>query len=163
VKRTGILAALLTTALLLSTFGCGGAAIGNLTAINLTIAGGGVPNLKGEGGTVQLVATGIYSSTNTQDISSRVTYVVTANGVDLSGAPLPAPPQTVTISPTGLMTAVPPFTCSWTDLSGGGATPSWFLMGSYQVVANYKGISSQPVFIGVASAAGDGQNGTCGP
>ena len=71
VKRTGILATLLAMALLLSSFGCGGAAIGSLKAINLTTSGGATPNLVGTGGTVQLTATGIYTSSDTRDLSSH--------------------------------------------------------------------------------------------
>jgi hypothetical protein len=158
VKRTGILATLLAMALLLSSFGCGGAAIGSLKAINLTTSGGATPNLVGTGGTVQLTATGIYTSSDTRDLSSHVTYAVTPQGTDLAGVALPPPPQTVTISPTGLVTAVTPFDCTWTNT---GSTP--LLTGSYQVVATFKGISSNPVFISVASMAGNGPNGECGP
>ncbi len=161
-KRTGILAALLTATLLLTTFGCGGAAIGSLKAINLSTSQGANPDVKGEGGTIQLTATGIYTSTNTSDLSSHVTYVVTPQGTDLSGIALPLPPQTIAISPTGLLTAVTPFDCTWTNL-GTTTTPSYFLTGSYQVVATFKGISSNPIFVAVASAAGDGPSGACGP
>ena len=162
-KRTGILTTVLTIALLVSSFGCGGAAIGSLTAINLTSGGGSTPNVKGTGGTLQLQASGTYSSTNTQDISSRVTYMVTATGTDFVLASLPTPPQGITISPAGLVTAVAPFICTWTDTTPGGTSPTWLLTGSYQVVAQYKGINSNPVFVSVASASGDGPGGQCGP
>jgi hypothetical protein len=79
---------------------------------------------------------------------------------------LPTPPQGVTINKTGLLTAVPPFVCSWHDAEPNpnkDMKPQWFLTGSYQVIATYQGVTSQPVFVGGASAGGDGPSGACGP
>lgn len=145
--------------------GCGDPAIGKLQTIKLTASSsgtGGFYDLKGEGGTLQLDATGYYSSTNTVDLTQRVTYQVTPIGLDLGGDTLSSPPATMTLNVTGLATAVQPFVCTWTN-KGSDTQPSYFLTGSYAVTATYKGITSQPVYVGVASAGGDGPGGACGP
>ena len=67
----------------------------------------------------------------------------------------------VTVSSTGLVTAVVPFVCSWTNV--GGSTPAYQLTGSYKIVASFQGVTSQPVYVGVASQGGDGPSGACGP
>lgn len=141
--------------------GCGTPAIGTLKSITLTPSSN---NLVGEGGTAQLSATGNYSTGSHNDLSNKVTYTVTPTGTDDMSNPLPAPPQDITVNVTGLMTATAPFVCTWqdTNTSGTGA-PTWALTGSYQIVASYNGISSQPVFISVASATGNNTTGKCGP
>lgn len=150
--------ALLATSLL----GCGGS--NKLQSITLTIgSGSGLFNLVGIGGTLQLKATGNYSNSKTHDLTHVVTYAVVPDGVDANGSALPAPPLTVTMSPTGLMTAVDPAACTWVNLEPDpDKAPSWALTGSYKVTATFDGITSQPVFVGVASAAGPG-TGECGP
>jgi hypothetical protein len=160
VKRTSILALLLSTTLLMS-LGCGDAAVGNLQTLALSASGS---SLKGEGGTLQLVVIGNFSKGSTRDLTNRSTFTVTPLGVDLTGAALLAPPQTITISSTGLVTAVSPFACSFHNtISDLTKPPAYVLVGSYQIVATFQGIASQPVFIGVASAAGDGPGSACGP
>jgi hypothetical protein len=67
-----------------------------------------------------------------------------------------------------LLTAVPPFICTWQNGNAPPATtPAWGLSGSYSVTATYKGFISPPVFVAVASEAGinNGSNptGACGP
>ena len=160
-KRTTILAALLSTALLVP--GCGDPAIGKLQTIQLTAVGSGtgLTEVKGEGGTLQLVATGVYTTKSLVDLTNKVTYNVTPNGDSLSG-PLATPPQTLQMSITGLATAVAPFVCTFTNV-GTDTQPSYALTGSYQVTVTYNGVTSQPLFIAVASATGDGPNGACGP
>jgi hypothetical protein len=159
-RRIGVLGFIV--AMVFSFSYCGGTpAIGDLRTITLTATPS--TNLVGEGGTVQLSATGVYSTGTRQDITRRVTFTATPTGSDLSGIPLSAPPNSATINATGLVTAVTPFVCTWHDASGGSSTPAWFVTGSYQIVATYHGISSQPVFISVAAASGDGKNGACGP
>jgi hypothetical protein len=162
VKRTSILVGLIAvTALSLSS--CGGTpAIGNLRSITLLAAP--KTNLVGTGGTVQLQAIGVYSTGNSQDITRRVTFTATPTGTDDLGNALPAPPNTVTVNPTGLVTAVAPFVCSWIDTTPAAATPAWAVSGSYQVTASYSGLTSQPVFITVASAVSStNPKGACGP
>ena len=142
--------------------GCGGAAIGTLKTITLSATPS--TNLQGTGGTVQLHAIGVYSTSDTRDLTTKVTYTVTPTGSDDTGAPLLAPPSTMTLNVTGLATAVQPFVCTWVDTSGGASQPAWAVSGSYQVVATFKGITSQPVFISVASAASStSASGQCGP
>jgi hypothetical protein len=162
VKRINILAALLIALSLIST-GCGTSdKLASVTVSSKAASSGGFFNLAGEGGTLQLAATANYTSGKTVDITNFVTYTVTPQGDGNNGALL-APPNTVTINATGLMTAVTPFDCSWTDDPAGATPPSWLLTGSYQVVANYRGMVSQPVFVGVGSASGNGPGGACGP
>jgi hypothetical protein len=151
--------ALLATGLL----GCG--ASNKLQSITLSIGkDSGLFNLEGIGGTLQLKATGNYSNSKTRDLTNVVTYAVVPDGVDSNGSALPAPPLTVTMSPTGLMTAVDPAVCTWINLEPDPAkTPAWVLTGSYKVTVTFQEVASQPVFIGVASAAGPPPTGACGP
>jgi hypothetical protein len=166
VKRTNILAALLVV-LLLITSGCGTSdSLSTLTVSSKAASSGGFFNLKGEGGTLQLIVNANYTSGKTVDVTNWATYVValTPNSVNVNGSTLQTPPSTVTINATGMMAAVTPFDCSWHDSTPPPATaPTWFLTGSYQITATYHGKTSQPVFVGVASAAGDGPGGACGP
>ena len=157
-KRTRVMIAVASALALLSFSGCGGT--NHLQAINLTASGNtGFFNLKGEGGTLQLTATGVRSNNTKQDITNQVTYVLTPVGLGISG-PLPAPPQTASISAGGLLTATTPFDCSWKNV-GTPVAPIWVLQGSYQVVAKLDGITSQPLFVGIASAVP--ASGVCGP
>lgn len=162
-KRTSILA-ILVLALMFSQLGCGGPAIGTLKSIQLSSSS---TDLQGEGGTAQLTATGNYSSNATKNLTINVAYVVTPIGTDVNSNPLQAPPNTITVSPTGLVTAVTPAVCTY-EAVGTSSTPSWVLTGSYQIVATFEGVTSQPVYIGVASAAGSNASGNnptlaCGP
>jgi len=150
----------------LSFFGLLGCGTSNhLQTIMLTSgSSSGTFNVKGIGGTLQLKAIGNYSSKNTHDLTNVVTYVVTPTGTDSNGTALPATPQTLTMNVTGMATAVDPAACTYSNLQPDPALPAaWVLTGSYQVVATFQGISSQPVFIGVASAAGPPPTGACGP
>jgi hypothetical protein len=119
-------------------------------------------NLPGWGATLQLQVNAVYHSGKTVPVSNSVTYAVTPQGNDDTGTALQAPPNTVNINATGMMTAVNPTECTWKNL-GTATAPSWVLTGSYQVIATYKGMQSQPVFVGVASAAGNNSTGACGP
>jgi hypothetical protein len=168
VKRT-ILPAVLSVAMLFILLpGCGNPAIGTLQSITLTAATSGVVEVKGEGGTLQLIATGNYSSKATKNLSDNVTYTATPLGTAEDGTALPATsaanPQTISISPTGLVTAIVPFVCTYYN-DGTKTTPVWVLTGSYQIVATFGTVSSQPIYVGVAAAAGIGPNdgGQCGP
>jgi hypothetical protein len=169
VKRTRIMAALVLVLPLIAT-GCGTSDY--VQSITLSAASsatsGGFYNLVGIGGTLQLVVNANYHSGKSIPVTDSVTYTVTPQGTDVNtGASLPAPPNTMLLDTTGLLTAVDPAACSWADV-GTSTTASWVLTGSYQVVATYKGIPSQPVFIGIASSAGSNaasNNSTlaCGP
>jgi hypothetical protein len=162
VKRKSLITALGCGLLAISLLGCGGS--NHLQSITLSIGGtNGFFNLVGIGGTLQLKATGEYGSTKTKDLTNVVTWSVVPDGVDSNGVALSAPPLTVTMSPTGLLTAVDPAVCTWVNLQPDPTKdPSWALTGSYKVTASFGGVTSQPVFVGVASAAGPG-TGACGP
>jgi len=83
-----------------SLLGCGDPANGKIQAINLTAivpSQGGVVQVKGEGGTLQLNAERIYTHSQV-DLTQKITYNVTSIGTDINGNVLAAPPQTITIS-----------------------------------------------------------------
>src|SRR5450432_443197 len=127
VKRKTLFAALACALLVFSMLGCGTS--NHLQSITLTSAGStGTFELKGWGGTLQMVATGNYSSSQTHDLSNVVTYTVTPDGTDADGFALLAPPQTVQFSPTGLFTAVDPAVCTFSNV-GTVAKPIWVLSG----------------------------------
>jgi hypothetical protein len=136
----------------------------------------GIYNLQGDGGTIQLKATGQYSDSKTKDITSEVTYAVIVdpnyttdfNNVALlppcqaPSCPAPSSPPftqgTVEYNGDGLITAVEPAVCTWVEQGTG-----WFFKGAYQVTASFEGVTSQPIYIPIASEAGPGTNGQCGP
>jgi hypothetical protein len=164
VKHKQILAAFLGAAVLVMS-GCGTSdKVASVTVTQrASSTSTGFFNLHGIGSTMQLTVTANYTSGKTVDETNWSTFTVNGEGtLDDQITPLPAPPLGMTISPTGMLTAVDPGICTWINL-GSSTTPSWFLAGDYRIVATYKGIVSQPIFIGVASAAGNGPNGSCGP
>ena len=168
-KYTRILAALLGVVTLLTT-SCGvGDKIGSVTISAVGITGSGVVDLKGLGGTIQLKVTANYTSGKQIDETNFVTYTVTPEGyyTDYSTntqVPLSSPPQTLTINRTGMVTAVNPAVCTWVNL-GILQTPAWAYTGDYMITATYRGFTSQPIFIPLASAASGASNtnGQCGP
>jgi hypothetical protein len=126
-------------------------------------------NLQGIGATIQLQAQGTYSYGPNKDLTNLVTYTIIVdpvNGVDVNGVALPAPPSTATVNATGLVTAVDPPVCTWADV-GTATTPAWVLTGTYEITASYRGVTSQPLYVGVASAGGPpapaNAAGQCGP
>jgi hypothetical protein len=165
--------ALACALLAFSMLGCG--ASDHLQSITLTPASGsgGLFNLVGIGGTLQLVATANYSNGKLVVLHGEgLTYQISADPVNdlnaFGGALLPPQSNTVTLSPTGLLTAIEPAECTWIDVAGiippatSAPTPSWALSGDYVVTATYQGITSQPVFIGIASAVGNPSNPNLG-
>jgi hypothetical protein len=168
VKRKSLISALGFVLLATSLLGCGGS--NKLQTITLSIGGqGGTFNLKGIGGVLQLKATGNYSNSKTHDLTNVATYTIgvdPVHGVDVRDFPLLPPPMTVTLSPTGMLTAVEPAVCTWHDSEPDpdkDNKPAWSITGTYVVTATFQGITSQPVFVAVASATGDGPFGACGP
>ena len=119
-------------------------------------------NLAGLGSQIQLTATGNYSNNTSKDISQRATYsvTITQNALDTNGAALPEPPAGVQLIPGPMITAVTPPVCTWFN-QGTTSAPIWVLTGTYTVTATFNGVTSNPVYISVASAAGAG--GLCGP
>jgi hypothetical protein len=199
VKCKHILAALGCALLALSTVGCGAfkGQTSDLKSITLTasLVNGVAPSgqsgfftLTGNGGTIQLQAMGEYNGGSTKDITHVVTYNAAVDPnytMDAFGdtllppcqppsCPAPSTPPftngTVEFSPTGLLTAVEPATCTWVDIGPLG-TPAWFYVGDYVVTVTYQGITSNPIYIPVASSAGDqfyqgvenNPTGLCGP
>jgi hypothetical protein len=165
VKRTHLLATFLGMLALLTT-SCGtGDKIGS---VSVTAAGasGGVINLNGLGGTLQLVVTANYTSGKQIDETNFATYTITPEGtLDDEATPLPTPPSGIQMNNTGMITAVDPGICTWFNESASITTPSWFFTGDYKIVATYRGFQSQPIYIPVSSAASDQSqnNGQCGP
>jgi hypothetical protein len=175
VNRITLFAALACALLLFSMLGCG--ATNHLRSITLgaSLVNGVAPSsqpgfvsLQGIGGTIQLQAIGTYSNGQTKDLTGEVAYTMIVDpiyNVDAFGNPLPAPPQTAEISATGLVTAVDPATCTWIDTSSDPTKPSWFYVGAYMVTATFQGITSQPLYVPVASSGGvvtiGNPNGVC--
>jgi hypothetical protein len=188
VKCKHILAALGCALLALGTVGCGAfkGQTSDLKSITLGVSlingvapssQSGFVTLEGNGGTIQMQATGEYSGGTTKDITHVVTYNVivdpqyTTNAYGGTLVPPCSPPScpnpvggpytsgTVEFSPTGLLTAVEPATCTWVDivplLNGQVQTPSWFYTGDYVVTVTYQGITSNPIYIPIASEAGN--------
>ena len=169
-KRTNILAALLV-ACRSSQRGCGTSDYVQSVTLSSTGATSG-------GFSISRASTARFSfkpprttiAARAVPVTDSVTFTVTTVGVDDEGNPLPAyGPITVPINKTGLMQAVGSL-CTWTDLPSGSPpaipTPpqyNWVLDGYYQVIASYNGMASNPVGVGVGSAAGDAPDGTCGP
>ena len=161
VKRTAMLAILIAAVGLSS---CGSYSLRTITLASFQPGTtNGSTELKGMGATLQFQATGNYSNFTSKDLTQRVTYNVTVTAcpmcVDANGIGLPIPPNTVTVDATGLMTSVTPAVCTFVETQTNPAT--FALTGSYTVTATFGNITSNPVFIGVASAAGPG--GICGP
>ncbi len=141
-----------------------------VASVSITAAGtSGVVNLAGLGGTLQLQVTANYTSGKIVDETNWSTYSVTPSGFDYTGVALPAPPNDISVNATGMLTATAPGVCTWTDLTAGSGssstTPAWAITGYYIIIATYKGMQSQPLYIPVASAANlqTGADGECGP
>lgn len=159
VKRTALFV------ILIAAMGMSSCGSYSLRTINLAISnnnlGTTANELKGLGSWVQFSATGNYSNYTSKDLSQRVTYniVVTSGSVDANGAQLPAPPNGAQLSLLGLVTAVAPGVCTYVQT---GTNPiTYALTGTYTVTATFGGVTSNPVYVGVASAAGP--SGNCGP
>jgi hypothetical protein len=181
VNRKTLFAALACALLGFSMLGCGTS--NHLQSIQLSTSNTsesapGTLELKGIGGTLQVYAWGNYSS-GQQKLLNNVNVVyniavtpdspfavdpTTGNEYDLA-----APPDTVELSATGLLTAVSPSACSWFNSAVSPATtPAWSIVGTYSVTASYSGMSSPPVFVSIASAPGvfdpnTNKTGQCGP
>ncbi|MGA2457037.1 MAG: hypothetical protein ABSF85_05685 [Terriglobales bacterium] len=163
----------LACALLAFSMGCGSSnhlqSI-QLSTSNTAAAPPGTLDLVGIGGTIQLYTWGNYSSGKQKLLANQpVAFQVSITpDMPLSGD-LATPPETVTLSPNGLLTAVPPFVCTWVNSAVPPATsPAWGVGGSYTVTATYLGFTSPPVFVAVASASagtdgGTNPTGECGP
>jgi hypothetical protein len=170
VKRTTLIYVIATALAMLGLLGCG--TTNKLQSVHLSPDGGpdGFVSLSGEGGTLQFKVIANYTNKQGYDMTNKVVYTVTPIGEDVNGNPLPAPPLDVVMNATGMMTATEPFVCTWFDKNypldrdpANNLKEAWFLSGSYKVVATFKGMDSNPAFVAVASASGNGINSNCGP
>jgi hypothetical protein len=169
VKRTKLLATLLAALAMLST-SCGtGDKLASISISAVGESGAGIVNLAGLGGTLQLHVNGNYTSGKIINETNWATYTITPEGfLDDESTPLPTPPNGLTINATGMVTATEDTSgngiCTWLNL-GTTQQPSWFFTGDYKIVATFRGMPSNPIFIPVASGADpvSGQVGQCGP
>ena len=188
VKRTKILVAALACLLLgFGLMGCGSS--NNLKSITLNVIAingaptsqsGGIVSLEGLGGTIQLQAMGNYTGSASKDLSKQVTFNVVVDPLSQVFllppcqpplCPAPASPPytngTVEFSASGLVTAVEPAMCTWVNSDPNGTLPAWAYDGDYVATASYLGVTSEPVYMPVASAAGEvstsNPSGACGP
>lgn len=193
VNRKTLFLAFVCALLVFSMLGCG--QTNKLESIQLkaklingatTTTQAGTVTLSGNGGTIQLQAVANYTDGKTKDLSNAVTYTVIvdpnhnsdgAGGVLLPACQAPscpspsAPPYTtgtVEFSATGLITAVEPAVCTWINSApSSSTTPAWSYVGAYVVTASILGVTSQPFYIPIGSAAGvvspSNTSGNCGP
>jgi hypothetical protein len=176
VNRKTLFAALACALLVFSMLGCG--ATNHLQSITLqassingtpTTSQPGFYDVVGDGSTVQLQAMGNYTNGQSKDITSQVTFqlIVDPNYTkNAYGGSLLAPcvgacqsgQGTAQLSVTGLVTAVEPATCTWVDPVPAPGVATWYFVGAYQATASTQGITSQPVYIPLASQAGNPNN-----
>ncbi len=164
-KRTLFFATLLLSAIALLTTSCGTG--DKINSVSMTVAGQtGTVNLVGLGGTLQLQVLANYTSGKFIDETQFATYKMEAIGFEWDNStPMPAPPLGAAIDPSGMVTATEPGVCSWWSNTGTTGNTGWSFRGYYKVTATYRGFTSNPVFIPVASAASGqtGVSGQCGP
>jgi hypothetical protein len=187
VNRTTLFAALTCALLVFSMLGCG--ATNHLQSVQLSTSSTSETdtsglNLQGISSTIQLYAWANYSNGKAVLIhGTEVTWQIVLDpiyNVDAYGNPLPPPPQVVTLSTTGLATAVDPAYCTWVDTalvtsSNPTPTPAWAESGNYDVTASFQGMVTPPVAIAVADTGGSPEyppgtasnlnnpDGLCGP
>jgi hypothetical protein len=190
VKRKTLFAALACALLVFSMLGCG--TTNHLQSIQLSKSSASETpmnglNVPGISSTLQLYVWGNYSSGSHKLLTGQAVAFQIAldpiNKFDAFGQILPAPPQVLNLSTTGLVTGINPAVCTWVDVAGiippatTAPPPVWQLSGSYDVTATYLGFITPPVNIGVASAGGNpsnpslpngegtnnNPNGLCGP
>jgi hypothetical protein len=195
VNRKTLFAALVCALLVFSMLGC--ETTNHLQSIQLkavlingvaTTSQSGTVTLLGNGGTIQLSATGQYSSGKSLLLHGEGLVYTAAidpqwHWTDTSGllvppceapsCPAPSTPPytsgTVEYSQTGLITAVEPAVCTWVNSAvDPSTTPAWSYVGDYVITASYQGITSQPFYVPIASAVGvydqySNPTGACGP
>jgi hypothetical protein len=177
VKRISIgILALTLIALSLFSSSCGTSDKIASVSMQVVGSGAGTVNLIGLGSTLQLQVLTNYTSGKQIDQTNFATYTVVSegyyctwsDGVCTNGsadqAAMPSPPSTLTINKTGMVSAVDPAVCSWINV-GTTQTPGWAYTGDYMITATFRGFTSNPVFIPMASAASlqPGNDGQCGP
>lgn len=129
-------------------------------------------------GPVQLYVWGNYTN-GKQILLDTATWTITldpnipyaVNPANNEEYPLAAPPQTLQLSATGLLTGVDPPACSWLNSNWNNSSakgPAWAIVGQYIVTATTRGQTTPPVYVAVASAPGavdqyTNTTGACGP
>jgi hypothetical protein len=169
VNRTTLFAALACALLVFSMLGCG--TTDKLQSIQLSISptvpgtgAGTYFDLYGTGTPFQFYVWGNYSNGKQQLLSGNIQYhiMVTPNSltldnstglyVPLTSDPNANPPQTVQLSPSGVVTAVTPFECTWINTAQPPTTtPSFAYVGSFTVTATTQGLTTPPAYVPVAS------------
>lgn len=163
-KRTLFFATLVLSAAALLTTSCGTG--DKINSVSMTVAGTtSTVNLVGLGGTLQLQVLANYTSGKFIDETQFATYTITAEGFDWNGNAMPTPPLGAAIDASGMVTATEPGVCSWFSTTGTTGNTGWAMTGWYKITATYRGFTSNPVFIPLASAASgqSGVSGQCGP
>jgi len=166
VNRQTLFTALACALLVFSMLGCG--TTNTLQSIQLSTsntdpnAGTGV--IMSINTPVQMYTWGNYSSGKQRllnTVGNAVAYqiVVTPGSFAETGElgdPNATPPQTIQLSPGGLLTAVIPFAaCTFMNVAQPPATaPSFLSTGSYTLTATYSGMTTPPAYIGMATAGG---------
>lgn len=169
-NRKTLLTALVCALLVFSMLGCG--ATDKLQSIQLsvsnTVPGTGSStfiNLYGTGSPGQFYVWGNYSNGKQVLLGGggvAFQIAITPNSLTLDGSsgeyvpltsnPNADPPQTVQLSPSGTITAVTPFECTWENFAQPPATtPSFAYVGSFTVTATYGGMTTPPAYVPVAS------------
>jgi len=187
VNRTTLFTALTCALLVFSMLGCG--ATKKLQSIQLSTSSTSETstsglNLQGISANLQLYAWANYSNGKAVLIhGDEVTWTIVLDpiyNVDAYGNPLPPPPQVVTLSATGLATAVDPAYCTWVDtaqvtVQDPTPSPAWAESGNYDITATFQGMVTPVVAIAVADTGGDptyppntpsnlnNPSGLCGP
>jgi hypothetical protein len=176
VNRKTLLTALASGLLIFSMLGCG--TTDHLQSIQLSTSNtsetaGSTLTLYGIGGTAQLYTWGNYSNGKQvllygNDIAYQISS--TPSGAAETGSlgdPNASPAQTVQLTtPNGLLTAVEPFACTYENTAvPPSTTPAFAVIGWYTVTSTYKGFTSPPAFVTLASAGGitssSNPNGLC--
>jgi hypothetical protein len=170
VNRTTLFAALACALLVFSMLGCG--ATDKLQSIQLSIsptepgtASGTFFDLYGTGAPFQFYTWGNYSNGKQQLLSGNIQYQIvvtpgsltldngTGTYVPLTSDPNANPPQTVQLSPSGVVSAVTPFVCTWTNTAAStSTTPTFAYVGSFTVTATTQGLTTPPAYVPVASS-----------
>ncbi len=169
-NRKTLFSALAFALLMSSMLGCG--ATNHLQAIQLsnsnTAPGSNYINIYGTDNPGHYYVWGSYSNGNTVLLQGDgIAYQIsitpgsqfldnfTDSYIPLTTAccdPNANPPETIQLSPDGLVTAVPPYICTWENFATGSTTtPSFAYVGSYTVTATYQGLTTPPASLPVAS------------
>jgi len=171
VNRKTLFAALACALLTISMLGCG--ASDKLQSIQLSTSNtqpgtgaGTYINLYGTDAPAQFYTWGNYSNGKQVLLGgSGLSYKISVTPgsltldynnnqyVPLTSDPNANPPQTIQLSPNGMITAVAPFECTWENFAQSPATaPSFAYVGSFTVTATYGAFTSPPAYVPVASS-----------